>query len=76
MIHRKMEGGKAFKAKPKHQYDVSKWGKCVYSAQSLKEWRLLWESLFVSFDRWTLILKKMKLGKAFNAKPKLQYHLS
>ena len=33
--------------KPKHQYHLSQWGKCVYGAQSWIEKRLLCESAFV-----------------------------
>ena len=40
-----------------HQYNLSKWGECVYGAQSSKERRLLYESMFVQIDRRTLFLK-------------------
>ena len=45
-ILRKIEGGKVFNAKSKHQYHVSQWGESVYSAQSQKELILLKESIF------------------------------
>ena len=56
---------KAVLTQLKHQNHVSKWGECVYSAQSQKEWGLLLESMFVPFDRWTLIPKKVADWKAF-----------
>ena len=40
-----------------------------------KKWRLLWETKFVTFDRWTLTIRKMVERKAFIAKPKCQYHV-
>ena len=69
-------GEKAFLAKPKHQYHVSQWGEHDCSVESQKEWRLIWKSRFLSFDRWTLILWKMVERKASRAKQKLQYHVS
>ena len=41
-----------------------------FSAQTLKENRLLWESLFSLIDGQTLILWKMVEGKALLKKPK------
>ena len=43
--------------KPKHQYHLSQWGKCVYGAQLWKENRLLLQSMFTPIDNRTLILK-------------------
>ena len=37
LILRKMVGRKAFHVKPKQQYHVPQWGKCVYGAQSQNE---------------------------------------
>ena len=39
-----------FLMKPKHQYGVSQYGECVYSAQSPTELALLPESMFVPFN--------------------------
>ena len=61
--------------KPKHQYHLSQWGECVYGAQSLKERRLLMESVFIPIEKWTIILKMAK-REVFLMKPKHQYHLS
>ena len=47
-----------------------------YSGQSRKESRLLWESKFLSFDKWYFIIKKMAERKIFLAKPKSQYYVS
>ena len=60
LILMKIEGWKAFNAKPKHQYHVSQCEECVYSTQSQKECRLLWESMFVSFDGRVLISQKWR----------------
>ena len=67
---------KAFLAKPKYQNRAYQWEECVYSAQSTKERRLLQESKFVQFERWTLILRKMVERKAFFTKRKHQNHAS
>ena len=40
----------AFFMKPKHQYNLSQWGECVYGALSWKEKRLLCEFVFVQID--------------------------
>ena len=63
-----------FLIKPKHQYDLSQLGECVYDPQSRKERRLLCESVFVQIDRHTLILKMVEKD-GFFIKPKHQYHL-
>ena len=52
-----MVGKKAFLMKSKHQYHLSQWGKCVYGAQSWNKRRLLRESMFITIDGRTLILK-------------------
>ena len=59
----------------KHQYHLSRWGKCVYNAQSWKEKRILYEFTFIPIKRWTSILK-MVIREVFLLKPKHQYHLS
>ena len=64
-----------FHAKTKDNY-VSQWIKCVYSAQSQKEWILLPESKLDSFDGWTLIIWKLVEIKVFPDKPKHQYYES
>ena len=61
---------KAFPTKPKHQYRVSQCGAHDFGAQSKKEWRLLRESKFYSFDLQILIIRKMVKRKPFLAKPK------
>ena len=44
-------------------------------AQSLKEWRLLCESVFIPIEKWTLILKMVE-REVFLMNPRHQYHLS
>ena len=46
--------------------------KRTYCAQSQKECRLSWESKFVPFDGWTLILRKITKMKAFLANPSIK----
>ena len=46
-----------FFMKQKHQYHLSQWVEWAYGAQSWNEKRILCESVFVSIDKWTLILK-------------------
>ena len=60
---------------PKHQYQLSQRGECVYDAQSWNERRLLCESVFIIIERWTSILKMVEVV-VFPLKPKHQYHLS
>ena len=67
---------KAFLAKPKHQNCANQWEKNVYYAQSTKEQRLLQESKFVQFERWTLILRKKVERKVLLTKRKHQNHVS
>ena len=62
---------KAFLANSNHQYHVSQWGEHDCSAHKKKEWRLLWVSMFVSFQEWTLITMKMVQRKAFLANPNI-----
>ena len=65
----------AFLTKAKSQYHLSRWGECVYGAQSWKERRLFCEYVFVKIDQRTLTLKMV--GRfVFLMKPKPQYHLS
>ena len=47
----------------------------IYDAQSLKERRLLCESVFIPIEKWTLILK-MAEREVFLIKQRHQYHLS
>ena len=54
----KKVGRKAFLMKQKHECHLSQWRERVYGSQSWNEKRLLWESMFVTFDKWTLILRK------------------
>ena len=74
LILRKLVEKKLFIWNQRIKYLVSKWRENVYNAKSQKDWRLLQESKFVLFDRWTLILQKMVEMKAFPMKPKHQYH--
>ena len=39
------------------KYHLSQWRKCVYGAQSWREWRLLCESMFVPIDKQNLSQK-------------------
>ena len=54
---------------------LSYWGEWVYSAQSGKERWLLYESIFILIDKWTLILKNGR-KISFPMKPKHQRYLS
>ena len=45
--------------KPNHQYHLSQWGECVYSAPSWKEKRLLYESTFIPIGQ-NLIVKTVE----------------
>ena len=47
----------------------------IYDAQSLKERRLLCESMFIPIENWTLILKMVE-KEVFLMKPRNQYQLS
>ena len=59
-FHSKKNGeNKSFSCKTNASNHASQWEECVYSAQSLKELRLLRESEFVQFKGWTLIVRKM-----------------
>ena len=69
----KMVIRQVFLMKPKHQYQLSDRGECVYDAQSWKEWRLLCESVINPIERWTSNLK-MVIREVFLMKPKHQYH--
>ena len=46
-----------FLMKPKHQCHLSQRGEWLYGAQSWKKKRLLYESVYVLVDKWTLTLK-------------------
>ena len=69
----KMVEREAFLMKPKHQCHLSQWVTRIYSAQLWKEKRLLFESMFVPIDRWTLILRKMGEKNFFLMKSKHQF---
>ena len=47
----------------------------ICDAQSLKERRLLCESVFIQIEKWNLILKMVE-REVFLMKPRHQYHLS
>ena len=59
----------------KSSIHLSQWGGWIYGAKSLKEMRLLCESVLILSEGWTLILKIVE-RKVFIMKPKHQYHLS
>ena len=63
----------AFLMKAMHQNHLSQQGEWVYSAQALKEMRLLYESMFIPIERWTSILKLVR-KEVLLFKPKHQYH--
>ena len=54
---------------------LSQWGEWISSTQSLKEERLLCESMLIPIKKWTLILK-MADREVFLIKPKHHYYLS
>ena len=64
-----------FLMKLKHKYHLSQQGECDYGAQSWKERRFLWESMFTLIGRRTWILKMVE-KQVFLMKPKHQNHLS
>ena len=52
-------------AKPRHKYFVSQQRECVYGTLKQQERRLLQESMFISFNGWTLILNRIVEKKLF-----------
>ena len=70
----KMVEGEVFLTKPKCQNHLSQQVECVYGAQSWIERILLCESMFLSTERRTSILK-MAESDAFLMKTKHQNHL-
>ena len=71
----KTRGKWCFSYETKASIHLSYWGEWICGAQSLKEERLLWESVFVQTDEWTLI-PTMVEREVFLMKRKHQYHLS
>ena len=69
----KMVEKHGFLMKPKHQNHLSQWGECVNGAQSWKERRLLYESMFIPIEKWNSILKMVE-REVFLMKLKHQYH--
>ena len=63
-----------FPLKPKLQYHLSQWRKCVYDAKSRNKGRLFCESMFEQIDEWTLILKLVERF-VFLMEQKHGYHL-
>ena len=59
---------RSFSYETKASTHLSQWVEWIYAAQSLKERRLLSESIFIPIERWTLILKKVET-KVFLVKP-------
>ena len=69
-------GGKwNFSYKTKESIHLSQKEEWICGTRSLKERRLLCESMFIPIERWTSILK-MATREVFLMKPKHQYHLS
>ena len=56
----KMVEKQVFLMKPKHRNHLSQQGECDYGAQSWKERRLLYESMFIPIERQTWILKMVE----------------
>ena len=69
-----MVGKQVFLIQPKHQNHLSQRGKCDYNAQSLKERRLLCESMFTPIEKQTSNLKMVE-REVFLLKTKHQNHL-
>ena len=65
-------GNKSISCKTKSWKLCTQREECVYSIQSLKEWRLLRESKFVQVKGWTLILRKIVERKLFLANPNIK----
>ena len=63
-----------FSHETKASTQLSQCGEWNYGAQSLKEWELLYESMFIPVERRTLI-KKLEEKEVFLMKPKHRYHL-
>ena len=63
---------KVFLKKLRHQYHLSQREEWIYGAQSVKERRLLCESMLIQIEIWTLVLRMVE-GEVFVMKPKLQY---
>ena len=64
---------RSFSYETKDPYHLSKWGEWIFGAQSLKEMRLLCESVFIQIEIRVLILKLAE-REIFLTKPKNQYH--
>ena len=63
-------GGKwSYSYETKASIRLSQWGEWISGARSLKEERLLCESMFMLIERWTLILKLVE-RVAFLLRPK------
>ena len=71
----KKGGKKSFSAETKASTHLSQWGEWNYGAQSLKEWRLLCESMFIPVEK-QILIQKLEEREVFLMKPKHQYHLS
>ena len=56
----KMADREVFLMKPKHPYPLSRWWECIYGAQSWNKSKVLHESRFFPFEKWTLILKMVE----------------
>ena len=71
----KMVECEVFLMKQMHQNHLSQREECDYGAQSRKESRLLCESMFILFERWTSI-QKMVEKQVFLMNPKHQNRFS
>ena len=63
---------RSFSYENKASNHLSQWVGCIYGAQSVKKWRLLCDSMFIPFEKWTLILK-MAQREVFLMKAKPQF---
>ena len=63
---------RCFSYETKSSIHLSEWAEWICGAQSLKEWILLCESMFILIEGQTLILRKVE-RKAVHVKLKHQY---
>ena len=68
----KMVEREVFHMKPRHQYLLSQWEEWICGVQSLKERRLLFESMVIQSEWRTLVLKMVE-KEVFVTEQKHQY---
>ena len=66
----------SFSYEMKASIHLAKQVEWIYGVQSLKEWRLWCESMFILAEGWTLLIQKLVEREVFLMKPKHEYHLS